>query len=469
MVLLMTIPFVSCKKDVEDDTVNTNSDTSVEYPDYEGYEFRVLTEKSGWQHYAFDCAEYSGDPVDKALYTRNRTMESDYNIAILETNVETGTAATEIKNDILSQTYTYDLMFSFANHTYQLCAEGIYNDLNDIPELNLTASCWDQGSVRDLSVANRLFCVTGDIHFGAFDAVSILMYNRDMAEELKLDDARELALSGKWTMEELGKMIKAVAADLDNDSEYLDPDDRFGISSTTAIWTNLMIGGGVSFFEKNKEDVPEYAGDSSKFSDVYSKMMSIVSSTSCYVPNGNVADDASKVKGDTYRDVFNSGHALFMGGLMADLDNVKARDSGINYSPMPLPKYDTDQTSYTSSVNFQGEVMYMPVGKDTVRTATITQALCERSTDTLRASYYEQCLKTQRVDESEDAELLDIIYDSRVYDIGLISLWGNIRATFNGELAGKYLTAGLGSFNQMYGKSADNECKNFVKLIKELD
>ena len=469
--LMMILSAASCADNSSDEqtdnSVNTESD--IEYPDMGGYEFVVLTEDCGFQHTAFDHEEYSGNVIENSLYTRNSLMEQDYNIVITENTVQLGTALDAIKNDILSQTFTYDLVFSLANHTFGLVAEGMFQDLNKVSELDLSASCWDQGAVRDLSVKNKLYCVTGDIHFGAFDMVSMFLYNYEMGETLKLKDARQLALDGSWTMEELKVMIANSASDVDNDSEYLDQSDRYGISSTTAMWTNIMIGGGVSFFTKNINDIPEFSAGSDRFSDVYDAMMNMVSSTNCYVPNIKTDADKAKVEGDTYRDVFNSGNALFMGGIVADLDDSRARESGIKYSPVPFPKYDKDQEAYASAVNFQVEVMYMPIGKDVEKVSVITQALCERSTDTLRAGYYEQCLKIQRVGESQDSELLDLIYDSRVYDIGLISLWGNVRATFNGDLAGKYSKTGLGYFARAYGSGAQKECEAFIEKLNTFD
>ena len=465
-VVMMIMPAAACaNNDGEGVESTANTGTALEYPDMGGYEFVVLTEDCGFQHTAFDYDEYSGNIIENSLYTRNSLMEQDYNIVITEKTEELGTALNVIKNDILSQTFTYDLVFSLANHTFGLVAEGMFQDLNNNSKLDLGASCWDQGSVRDLSVKNKLYCVTGDIHFGAFDMVSMFMYNYEMAQTLKLKDARQLALEGSWTMEELKIMIENSASNLDSDSEYLDEDDRYGISSTTAMWTNIMIGGGVSFFTKNVNDIPEFSAGNHRFSDVYDKMMSLVSPTNCYVPNIKTDADKEKVQGDTYRDVFNSGNALFMGGIVADLDDTRARESGIKYSPVPFPKYDADQQAYASAVNFQVEVMYMPVGKDVDKVGVITQALCERSTDTLRAGYYERCLKLQRVEESQDSELLDLIYASRVYDIGLISLWGNVRATFNGDLAGKYSKTGLGYFVRAYGSGAQKECEEFIKKL----
>lgn len=471
LALLMVIPFTSCKKDKEEDnTKGTTSGSTIEYPDYEGYEFRVLIEEAGWQHMDFDCEEYSGDLVDKSLYTRNRTMEDDYNIKLIQTSSgNAGTANEAMKTDILAGNYTYDLLFAFANHCLPLAAEGMFLDLKTVEGLDLSASCWDANAVRDLSISNKLYCVTGDIHFGAYDAVSMLLFNRDLASENQIEeDVRQLALEGKWYMETLKQLIIKVASDADNDSEYLDQDDMFGISSTTAIWTNIMIGGNAPFFTKSGEDIPVYSATADRFDKVFTSMMQMITSNNCYIPNGsNDKDNANgknAVAGDTYRDVFNNGHALFMGGVVADLDNVKARESGINYSPIPLPKFDSDQTSYYNAVNFQVGVMYMPIGKDANRTAVITQALCERSTNTLKAAYYEQCLKTQRAKDDIDSQLLDLVFSTRYYDIGLAITGGTVRSAFNGELAGMFLTA-LGSFNKKNASSANEKINTFVDSL----
>lgn len=46
------------------------------------------------------------------------------------------------------------------------------------------------------------------------------------------------------------------------------------------------------------------------------------------------------------------------------------------------------------------------------------------SVDTLTATYYDNALKTRYVRDEESGDMLDIIFATRVYDLGFISDWG---------------------------------------------
>ena len=462
LALAMLCGMASCgeKTPSKPDDSESESGTVEEKPDFGDYTFTVMTEDCPFQNTQFDCEEYTIAVIDSALYTRNRGLEETYHLRIVEKPVEIGTPNDLLKTDILGGVYTYDLVFGMANYSFNGITEGYYRDLNEVKSLDLSATCWDQNAGKDLSIKNRLFCTVGDLHCGGFDMVSVLLLNEDLWRSLDLEeDPRQLALSGDWTFEKMDTMVKGAAADLDGIDNELSLDDRYGVSSTTAIFTNLMVGAGQNFFTKNSEDIPEFSAGTDAFSNVYSSMLRMITKSDSYILND---------QNDTYRDSFNSGKALFMGGIICDLNNAKLRDSKINYSPLPLPKYSTMQTRYYSAVNFQAEVMYMPIGKDVDRTGKITQLICEASTGTLRSHYYEEVLKIQRVKDGVASSLVDLIYNTRCYDIGLICLWGNVRSVFNNTLAGSFSETGLGYFAQVYGTSATTERDAFIQAFEEM-
>ena len=44
--------------------------------------------------------------------------------------------------------------------------------------------------------------------------------------------------------------------------------------------------------------------------------------------------------------------------------------------------------------------------------------------DSVTDAYYEKTLKLQAVEEDADAEMLDLIFNNRLYDLGAIYNWG---------------------------------------------
>ena len=70
--------------------------------DFEGYEFRILTNTSwiDWAIYNLDAAEQVGEPVNDAIYMRNRNIEAKYNFVIKETQMPAAKVSSTLKNGV---------------------------------------------------------------------------------------------------------------------------------------------------------------------------------------------------------------------------------------------------------------------------------------------------------------------------------------------------------------------------------
>ena len=61
-------------------------------------------------------------------------------------------------------------------------------------------------------------------------------------------------------------------------------------------------------------------------------------------------------------------------------------------------------------------------------------ALAQASTDTVKTSYYDNLLKLRKLQGEDDEKMLDVIFDGRVYDYGILFQWGTIN-TFMNDIA----------------------------------
>ncbi len=62
--------------------------------------------------------------------------------------------------------------------------------------------------------------------------------------------------------------------------------------------------------------------------------------------------------------------------------------------------------------------------KDTDMTGAVVEAMAYYSVDTLTPAYYDNALKGRYVRDEESGDMLDIIFATRVYDLGFIFDWG---------------------------------------------
>ena len=72
-------------------------------------------------------------------------------------------------------------------------------------------------------------------------------------------------------------------------------------------------------------------------------------------------------------------------------------------------------------------------------------AMAQASTDTVKTSYYDNLLKLRKLQGEDDEKMLDIIFDGRVYDYGILFQWGTIN-TFMNDIA----FSGTNNFQSKY-------------------
>jgi len=99
-----------------------------------------------------------------------------------------------------------------------------------------------------------------------------------------------------------------------------------------------------------------------------------------------------------------------------------------NFGILPLPKFDEDQKNYYSVVNpYTGVMLGVPKSASELeRVSIILEAMCAESKYTLQPAYYDIVLQRKYTRDEESSEMLDIIFNSRVYDIGSVYSFGNV-------------------------------------------
>lgn len=129
------------------------------------------------------------------------------------------------------------------------------------------------------------------------------------------------------------------------------------------------------------------------------------------------------------QEMFTSGRGLFYNTTSSSISILKSQSGSMDFEfgVLPIPKYDAQQETYCCTVNrYQSAVLGVPVtNTDNLEaTAVLLQALGYYSAD-VKKSYYQQTLQLQALTDNDDAEMLDLVYSHRFYDLGAMFAWGN--------------------------------------------
>lgn len=116
---------------------------------------------------------------------------------------------------------------------------------------------------------------------------------------------------------------------------------------------------------------------------------------------------------------FAKGEMLFFTGYFYSARNFTNMTD--EFAPLPYPKYDLDQGEYYSIIHNSTTIYAIPnscIEYDQVCAAF--EAMASFGSQMVVPFYYEQVLKLRYLSEAGDAQLVDLIYDSRMSDIGVI-------------------------------------------------
>ena len=121
------------------------------------------------------------------------------------------------------------------------------------------------------------------------------------------------------------------------------------------------------------------------------------------------------------REYFKNLQGLFhIGGIVLAQNYFKAFPH--DYGIIPMPKYNSDQEEFYCGMTMHNmTIMCIPSNaRDEEMSAVILQAMSCKGRDVLMPAYYNTVIKGQATRDSESWKMLDLIFESRFYDISTL-------------------------------------------------
>ncbi|MBQ9921027.1 MAG: extracellular solute-binding protein [Clostridia bacterium] len=415
------------------------------------YKFRILSYDPGneWSVRDMGAEEINEDPINDSVFNRNKYVEDLLKIEIVE--IPAANASDLAKKSVAAGLDEYDLIVVPTASTASLAQNGYLYRLDELEYLDPTQPWWDTNSYESLSIANAHYMIVGDIQIMDKDATWVQFFNKKMIEDYALENPFDLVKNNEWTIEKQVEMIKQVTDDTNGDGLYT-KDDTFGMVSTTFSPMGFFYGFGEQIATKNADDIPELSMNSPKISQIVNYADQLCSINSKIAFAGQPAD---------VQEIFEQGRGLFMGEVLQLAERLREMDT--DFGLIPYPKFDKDQENYYSVVHPTTCVVSVPLTiSDEERTGIILEALCAESKYTLRKAYYDTSLTTKflRYDDGS-SEMLDLIFNNRVYDLGIINDWGGY---YSGFVA--LFTSGSTDFASMYAKNESRAIKAIDQVVE---
>ncbi|MDD4124185.1 MAG: hypothetical protein PHW77_00435 [Eubacteriales bacterium] len=322
-----------------------------------------------------------------------------------------------------------------------LTVEGYCYDLYNLENsyLHLEEEWWDPVTQKDMSIANHLYMVTGDIMLLDDQFTYAMFFNKDLAAVYNLNPY-QLVYDDAWTMDIMYEMMKKVAhPGGDGLMDVENGDDTWGMVGVAFDTYQLIMGGGNAQITKDQDDLPRFAMADEANVNSFLSIIDIVTDRSRTAFKETYYSWSSK-EGEKVKDFFFNGQALFYPLTIDGVSSDKMRNADIHYGILPMPKYNESQDSYASTINpYHFFVMAIPINNtDNIDKITFClEAMAYLAKESVTGKYYELTLKLKRfADDDDSPEMLDIIFRNRIVDISVIFNWDDCIQYYNNMFFG---------------------------------
>jgi len=439
VIAIMSVLFIGCAGENTSDTIiPANSDTDGETKDeavaedeiykipdadFDGYVMRLVTiSNEDWAIPELDVEGEIGEPVNDAIYRRNRQLEDAINVIIQE--FPGGIQSHDmLRKSVMANADEYDLMFSHASSGGPIANLGYYVNLYDIMALNLDSSYWDQGAIKSFELMDKLYFTTSDACLMTNDAIWVLYFNKKIIQEMQIKNPYQLVRENKWTADAMYNMAREAATDMDGDGIFTAA-DQWGMVSHSLCFIEFLNCLGEQLVKKDDNGYPFLITPDERFVSAYSKARDLTSANS-----GIFLDAFSNFTGKTSEidhpsTAFMNDRALFCAEVLGW--SRRFREMTADFGILPHPKYDESQPAYLNATANTVPIFAIPItNPNPERTGVFIDALTALSAATVTPAYYTISLEGKFTRDEDSIEMLDIIRSNRIYDLAVIYNWSN--------------------------------------------
>ena len=356
----------------------------------------------------------TNDAVNDAVYERNKVIQDLYNCKI---EVDDGGWDNGYNASVASGDGKYALGSSSCIYSFSYGKTGNYYNILKL-DVDWTQSWWDQNYILDTSTDGKLFSFVGDFSLHTMSATWIMYFNKDVYEsKFSGVDIYQMVRDKKWTMDVMMDMIDKIKNDANGDSDYTFSEgadaDTVGMMTTAHNDRGLFFAAGLRYVTKTENSTDgsfvSALTNQPKASDVMDKLIQLCNMQG-YISGGYT----------NVRTALQNGTTLF-GGEVLDVLRRMSGAENLRIGVLPQPLFDEDQESYHCYVNSQASIVLAPTSYSNMQVIADFITIFAYHSQMIVKKAYLNTIKYAYTSDEESAEMVDIILDSRVYDVGYIN------------------------------------------------
>ena len=383
-----------------------------------------------------DEDEREQDAISYAVYSRNSRIEADYNCKIRQ--VPSSGSQIEHLTNAYASGEGYDLTIISAKPAAQAATRNLLRNIKGMTHIDLSHNSFDQNSINELSVENKLYFLSGDMNISTLEIAGLSLANVELYESLadsiielyegdiSFANLYSIVFAKKWTVENMMKIATAASIDIDQtdgDLSAIDKGDTVGYFQYlySTIWYFYSAGGRIT--KKNDAGVPELTIQSAKSQEIANYLFDHVNSV-ISVPK--VPNSYSAILDQN----FLTGQVLFMDCSVFEVRTQIYPFSEFEYGVLPCPLYE-EGSDYHSVAFFNNwahlwAIPSMVANAENAERMMQIMAVYSSLEDSTMHAYYDRTVYLNAAPDNGSRQVMDIIRQSIVYDIALLYDWGGL-------------------------------------------
>jgi len=347
----------------------------------------------------------TGGAIPDAVLDRNRLVEEKYEVKVMAE--EHKSPMGEAKKRMQSGQCDFELIYEWGIRSRDAALDGVLYNFLDLPYVDFDQSYWVKGAAESLTVADKLFVNTSYISMNALSWTGITFFNKMLIDKLQYDEPYNYVYADNWTCDIYYSMAIGADEDLDGDGEITCNDQwgSFGgMGLGPLVDAPLIIENSDGSYTLNGYTEAMVA-NYSKYADKFAAVTSIAfeqiwaSGKDCsFMPSMH---EAARFI------AFGEDHCLFMGGSI-DMTKIFVNMKS-DYGLVPNPTANPGD-EFGGGVDYCAPMFSIPMQvEDPDMVGMIMEYMSYESERLLLPAYYETTVKTKRMEDVRDYDMLDIV------------------------------------------------------------
>ena len=397
--------------------------------------------------YAYEIyyEEEEPDACDEELYNRNSRLEERFNVTITPMYQEGQGAddhTTDVRNTIMNGLDDFDVSMVQIWMTGPLITDGWFLNLREyIPYVkdSIAKTDWWSADINNAyTIYGKQYVGVSDINLSAIKTTWCYLFNKGKVEDegiaskLGYGTMYEVVRNNKWTLDTVYNLIKDYYTDNTETTTGIDErddGDTYGLLSSGGWWMEIQTSAcGVQLVLNDGETTPEIT-PFTNFNSVVEGISKIYTAKGFYAPTSTGALD--KFAEDT---------ALMVMTTFSGLESDTIHDSDVEFGVLPMPKASEAQKKYhagSQDAMTSIEVPTTSFGEDRLECiGALLEAMSAESHRAVLPAYYDVILKHKNTRDEESIEMIELIYEGRLYNFAQIHSQGTEQLYCNNPQGG---------------------------------